>query len=77
MPVNYAKRDGRQYGTITCDDCGAVFDDGKPESPGPDVLIRAGDQGWSLYRPNPYRANNACPACLPAALRRHPRGRYT
>ncbi len=77
MPTNYAKRDGLQYGTVVCDDCGAVFDDGKPEVSGPGVLIRAADQGWTLYRPNEYQANNACPDCAPAALRANPRGRYT
>lgn len=77
MPVTYTERDDRWYAAITCDVCGAVYDDGLPESPGPDVLIRAHDQGWTIYRPNPYRGDNACPVCAAGALRANPPGRYT
>lgn len=67
MPTSYEQHDGRAYGTVTCDDCGVTFTDGQPETAGSSILMRAGDLGWGLYRPNEYRANIACPACLPAA----------
>lgn len=76
MPTTYEKRDGQQYSTVVCDDCGAVYNDGRPDAPGSSALMRAHDEGWGMYRPNAYYAANACPDCLPAARRRHPPGSY-
>jgi hypothetical protein len=67
MPTAYEERDGQSFGSLVCDECGAAFTDERPETPGSSILMRGGELGWGLYRPNPYRANIACPACLPAA----------
>jgi hypothetical protein len=59
MTATYA--DG--IGTLACDECGATYTDGEPETPGSSVRMRAGRQGWTLYRPHDHRADDWCPDC--------------